>query len=198
MSDTETLNVYNAKAQEYAELTSNDAHSLDLSAFMKAVADGGRVLDYGCGPGHFAALMAQAGFVVEASDASSEMVKIANQYEGVTARCETFDALAGDALYDGIFANFSLLHAPRDAVAGHIVQITRALKPGGVFHIAMKSGSGETRDLIGRHYCYFSETELEKMMTDNRLRVIYRNNGCDKGLDGAMADWVSLQGRKQD
>ena len=74
--------------------------------------------------------------------------------------------------------------------------MTRALKVGGIFHIAMKKGSGEARDRIGRRYSYFTESELEEMMTDNGLSVIYRNSGCDKGLDGAMADWVSLQGRK--
>lgn len=197
MSDKETLNVYDAKAEEYAQLTSNDAHSVDLSTFIQNVKTGGRVLDFGCGPGHYAAQMAQAGLVAEASDASSEMVKLANQVEGVRARCETFDALDAVDHYDGIFANFSLLHAPRDAVAGHFEQISRALTSGGVFHIGMKTGSGETRDKIGRRYCYFTETELEDMMNANELTVIYRNSGCDKGLDGSMADWVSLQGRKR-
>lgn len=196
MSDKETLNVYDAKAQDYAELTSNDAHSIDLNAFLGHVTAGGRVLDFGCGPGHMAVQMAQAGFEVEASDASSEMVKLANAYENVSARCETFDALDLQDYYDGIFANFSLLHAPRDAVAGHIEQIVCALKSDGIFHIAMKAGSGEKRDKIGRRYCYFSGAELEDMLVSNGLSIVHRNEGCDKGLDGAMADWVSLQGRK--
>lgn len=196
MSDKETLNVYDAKAEEYVKLTSNDAHSVDLTAFIQSVKSGGHVLDFGCGPGHYAAQMALAGLITEATDASSKMVKLANQLEGVSARCEVFDDLDAVDHYDGIFANFSLLHAPRDAVARHITQMTRALKAGGIFHIAMKLGSGETRDRIGRRYCYFTESELEKMMNDNGLSVIYRNSGCDKGLDGAMANWVSLQGRK--
>ena len=196
MSDQETLDVYNAKAGEYAELTSNDAENDNLVAFLANVHAGGRVLDFGCGPGHFALKMAEAGFEVEATDASLEMVKLADALDGVSARCETFDTLDAVDRYDGIFANFSLLHAPRDAVAGHISQITRALKNGGVFHIGMKTGAGEKRDRIGRQYCYFTETELEKMIVDNGLSVIRRNTGCDIGLDGKPADWVCLQGRK--
>ena len=196
MSDQETLDVYNAKAGEYAELTSNDAENDNLVAFLANVHAGGRVLDFGCGPGHFALKMAEAGFEVEATDASLEMVKLADALDGVNARCETFDTLDAVDHYDGIFANFSLLHAPRDAVAGHISQITRALKNGGVFHIGMKTGAGEKRDRIGRQYCYFNEAELEKMMADNGLSVIHRNTGCDIGLDGKPADWVCLQGRK--
>ena len=196
MSDTETLNVYDVKAQEYADLTQSDAENAEVAAFMNNVKSGGRVLDFGCGPGHFAARMAKAGFEVEATDASSEMVKLANLEDGVSARCETFEMLDALDLYDGVFANFSLLHAQRKAVAGHVAQITRALKSGGVFHIGMKTGAGEKRDKIGRHYCYFSENELATMMGDNGLTIIHRNHGRDTGLDGAPADWVVLQGRK--
>lgn len=196
MSDDETLQVYNQKAQDYAALTQSDAENAQIRAFINNVKSGGRVLDFGCGPGHFAAQMSRSGLLVEATDASSEMVKLASQHPGVTARQEPFEALDLRDHYDGIFANFSLLHAKRDAVPGHIEQITHALKSGGIFHIGMKTGSGEKRDKIGRHYSYFSELELEKMFKDNALTIIHRDHGRDTGLDGSLADWVVLQGRK--
>jgi SAM-dependent methyltransferase len=196
MSDKDTQDVYDAKAQEYADLTGHDTNSPDLSAFLHELPTGALILDLGCGPGHIARRMAQLGFSVEATDASREMVKIANQLEGVKAHQETFDDLNAGEVYDGIYANFSLLHAKRYAVPEHIAQITRALKPGGLFHIGMKTGTGEKRDGIGRRYCYFSEAELEDMLLANGLTIIHRNHGSDLGLDGVMADWVVLQAKK--
>lgn len=198
MSDENTLSVYDVKAQEYAELTDGVVNDPDLTCFMNALPKRGLILDLGCGPGHTAGRMAQHGFAVEATDASSEMVKIANQVQGVIARQETFDDLHLIEHYDGIFANFSLLHAQRDAVPAHLTQITRALKAGGIFHIGMKTGSGEKRDRIGRHYCYFTEEELEAMLIENGHTVIHRNHGSNLGLDGVMAEWVVLQSRKNE
>jgi SAM-dependent methyltransferase len=196
MSDKETLGIYDAKAQDYAKLTKDDAKNADAAAFIGFVSKGGRVLDLGCGPGHFAAAMAKSGLVVEAVDASGEMVKLAAKHEGVSARQETFDDLNAVDTYDGIYANFSLLHADRTKVPTHIAEIARALKTGGIFHIGMKTGKGEERDGIGRRYSYFSESELEKMMTDNGLTILRRNHGEDIGLSGEMAEWVVLQSKK--
>lgn len=198
MSDPETLAIYDAKAQDYAELTSEDVNSKDMATFLAALPAHAHVLDLGCGPGHFAAHMASFGCRVDATDASAEMVRLASAHEGVNARQETFDALDAVEHYDGIFANFSLLHAKRGDVPTHIAQIARALKPGGVFHIGMKTGDGEHRDGIGRRYSYFTEAELEQMMTNNGLTIIHRNHGADAGLSGEIAEWVVLQARKSD
>lgn len=196
MSDKETLGLYDAKAEHYAELTKADVDRPELAAFIAAIPSGGRVLDIGCGPGHFAARMAQSGLRVEASDASVEMIKIASQLEGVSARLEPFEALDALDVYDGIFANFSLLHAERHKVPDHVTAIARALKSGGIFHIGMKIGDDEARDGMGRRYSYFTEDALEKMMEDNALTVIWRSHGEDIGLSGEMAKWVVLQSRK--
>ena len=49
--DRETLNVYDAKADEYATLVSSSENT-QLTAFMEQLAPGGTVLDLGCGPGN--------------------------------------------------------------------------------------------------------------------------------------------------
>lgn len=194
MSDDETLRVYGAKAQEYAELTSDDPNERPLRrAFIAALPKGAHVLDLGCGPGQTATVLAREGFRVTAMDAVPEMIAMAAQHEGVDARVATFDQIEGDAIYDGIWANFSLLHAPRADMPRHLAALRRAIKPGGIFHIALKSGTGETRDSLGRLYTYYSDAELSGLVTAAGFTITNRTSGSGIGLDGAPADWIALR-----
>jgi hypothetical protein len=136
--------------------------------------------------------MARAGFAVDATDASAEMALMANKAKDVTAWQATFDEIAGNAIYDGIWANFSLLHAPRANMPRHLTALRAALKPGGKFHIGMKLGTDQARDSIGRLYTYYTQEELTGLLTDAGLVVTDAVTGRGKGLDGTMADWVSL------
>jgi trans-aconitate methyltransferase len=197
MSDNETLRVYGAKAEEYAALTDNDTQATrDLLAFIEMLPAGGEVLDLGCGPGASAAAMARAGLQVTAIDAVPEMVELAARHEGVAAQLGTFDDIDGEEALDGVWANFSLLHAPRSDVPRHLNAIARALRPGGVFHIGVKTGIGEARDRIGRLYTYFTDEELTGLLADAGLRVISRRTGTSPGLSGEDAPWITMRAVK--
>lgn len=194
MSDPETLNVYAQKAEEYARLVGPDGpHSPAFAGFVTALPKGAKVLDLGCGPGQSAHAMADLGFEVTATDAVPEMVERAATHPGVTARLATFDDIAGENIYDGIWANFSLLHAPRTDMPRHMAALHRALTPGGIFHIALKSGSGAQRDKLGRLYTYYEDAELSALLTDAGFTVTDRASGCEKGLDGVPANWIALR-----
>lgn len=193
MSDPETLAVYEARAQEYAARFDRGAADSDLRAFLAAVAPGGRVLDLGCGPGRSAALMAEASLVVEAWDAAPGMVRLARD-RGVEARLARFDDLDAEALYDGVWANFSLLHAPREAFRGHLRAVARALRPGGVLHLGMKTGQGEGRDALGRHYVFWEVEALRSALEEAGLRPLRCREGEAAGLAGTrepFAIWLA-------
>ncbi|WP_146346160.1 class I SAM-dependent methyltransferase [Phaeobacter marinintestinus] len=193
MTDRDTIDVYNKRAADYVAMT-DDHNSADprLVAFVAACPAGATVLDLGCGPGSSAAVMAQAGLKVDAVDASSEMIALASQHPGVSARQATFDDIDEVAVYDGIWANFSLLHAPRADLSRYLAAIHRALKPNGAFMIAMKLGEGEARDDIGRFYTYYSEAELDSCLTSVGFTLIDRAHGSGLGLDGSISDWISI------
>ncbi|SHF08730.1 Methyltransferase domain-containing protein [Ruegeria intermedia] len=193
MTDPRTIAVYDAQADRYADLTDADnTGDPQLARFIAAVGRGGRVLDLGCGPGASAVVMAQAGLRVEALDASAEMVTLAGRHPGVTARQAGFADLDAVATYDGVWANFSLLHAPRHDFPAHLAAVHRALRPGGVFFIAMKLGQGEGPDRLGRFYSYYSEDELKDFLHAAGFTVTDRRLGSGTGLDGSVSDWIGL------
>ena len=193
MSDRDTISVYDEQAARYAELTDADNWGdPQLPRFIQSIPQGGRVLDLGCGPGASAAAMAKAGLVVEAMDASAEMVRLAAAHPGVSARQAGFADLDTVDRYDGIWANFSLLHAKRCDFPGHLSAIHRALKPGGSFYIAMKLGQGEGPDRLGRYYAYYDEDELRAFVQDAGFTVTGHQLGSGTGLDGSVSDWIGL------
>lgn len=193
--DRETLSVYDAKADDYANLVSSSEPDRHLTAFMDTLPKGGRVLDLGCGPGRSAYFMAEAGFAVDAWDASPEMARLGRETFGLDVKVKGFSDLDAVMAYDGIYANFSLLHAPKSDMPGHLRRIARALCPGGQFHIGTKTGTGEKRDPIGRFYAYYTDEELTGLLADVGLVVKTRATGRDIGLDGVEAAWIVMRAR---
>jgi len=193
LPDSETIRIYDNRAADYADMTDDQNRSdPKLSEFIAVCPSGGRVLDVGCGPGASAAAMARAGLVVEAIDASSEMVALCAQHPGVTARQATFDDISEQGIYDGVWASFSLLHAPRVDFPRHLAALHKALKPGGTFYIGMKLGANAARDRIGRHYTYYTEQELEDHMTKAGFTIDGKTFGTGTGLDGSPSDYIAV------
>ena len=125
-----------------------------------------------------------------------ERGRLAQKLFGLVVRVATFHMLDAREVYDGIYANFSLLHAPKSEMPAHLRRISVALVPGGLLHLGMKTGDGEKRDAIGRFYAYYTESELEGLLADAGLEIETRNYGEDMGLDGMMAPWIILTARK--
>ena len=195
MSDDETLKVYAEKVDEYANLVTRGTPDQDLQNFIDMIPDGGRVLDLGCGPGNSAAMMADAGLVADAWDASPEMIDLAAQLPGISTKVAKFSDLDLHDHYDGIWANFSLLHAPKADIPDHLARIAAALKPGGALHIGLKTGLGEKRDRLGRFYSYFSEPELRELLAPHSFDILSVRHSEGTGLDGSVAPFMILKAR---
>jgi len=199
MSDKGTLAVYAAAAGEYAKRFARVAESdvdqfSDLTAFFELLPDNGLVLDLGCGPGQWAAKIRDAGYRVEGMDASPEMAALAKERFDLDVTVGVFEDLDASDVYDGIWANFSLLHAPKAAMPEHLNRIYRALKPSGAFHIGTKLGEGEDRDHLGRFYSYYQADELTALLEEAGFTVVRKRTGSAVGLAGSKDTFVILTG----
>lgn len=196
MPDKKTIATYDAKAADYVKLTGTDAPDTTLQAFIDLMPKGARVLDLGCGPATASAHMRDAGLRPDPVDASQGMVDLANQTHDIGARLVTFDDIDAEAMYAGVWANFSLLHAPREDLPRHFKAIYRALLPQGVLHIGMKTGEGGARDAIDRLYTYVTVTELRDLLEAVGFTITFTKQGAERGLAGTMDDFVIMRAQK--
>jgi SAM-dependent methyltransferase len=194
--DAKTIAFYDTAAQRYADLTGHGHASKALKVFMALLPVGAEVLDLGCGPARASVHMRDAGFRPDPIDASVGMVTLANEAHQIGARLLTFDEIDMVAAYDGVWANFSLLHAPAQDLPRHLRAIATALRDGGVLHIAMKIGTGTQRDGIDRLYSYVSVAELDTLLTQAGFDVIATQEGREVGCAGTNDPFVAMQARK--
>lgn len=165
-TDSQTIAVYDTSAEEYDNRFGKLEPETHLLNFISAMPKGAYVLDLGCGPGHASAEMKAAGLVPDSVDASAEMVSIAKNRYGLDARLATFDDITSKETYHGIWANYSLLHAKRADMPRYFKALHHALLPEGLLHLAMKKGTGDGRDRLGRYYTYLAPDELTGMLRD--------------------------------
>lgn len=106
---------------------------------------GGRLLDAGCGVGRDSLAFVRRGYAVEAFDASAAMVAAARDHlRGLmTVHRRTFEAIAWQAAFDGVWCCASLLHVPQKDFLGVAACLLTALRLGGVWYLSFKHGEGE-------------------------------------------------------
>lgn len=189
-----TLRIYDREAGRYAEMA-GDHDTPGLDEFIAALPHGARVLDLGCGPGHHAARMADAGLEVLAVDGSAEMVARAAARPGVEARQALFDDIPSLGPVDGVWASFALLHAPQADLPRHLAALHAICRPGAPLALGMKLGEGEGPDPLGRFYAYYSEAELRAALAMAGFSVEAARHGRNVGLAGTEDPWILLSAR---
>ncbi len=189
MPDRKTIDAYTSRVSDYLQMPLPAEQLEARQAFADAISAGGYVLDLGSGPGSDSAFLMRQGLKVRALDATPAFVDHARE-NGVDAHLGTFEDVTEEAEYDGIYASFSLLHAPRADFPRHLSAIHRALKPGGQLFLGMKLGTGEHRDDLGRYYTYYSQPEIETALADAGFTLDRCVTGMGKGLAGSYDGFV--------
>jgi SAM-dependent methyltransferase len=188
VTDKRTINAYTTRVADYLQIPLPPEQIEARMAFAEAVG-AGYVLDLGAGPGSDSGFFMREGLTVRALDATPAFVEHARE-NGVDAHLGTFDDVTEEAEYDGIYASFSLLHAPRSDFPRHLAAIHRALKPEGVFFLGLKLGTGEHRDDLDRYYTYFSQTEIEEALDQAGFTIDRVTTGMGSGLAGSYDGFI--------
>lgn len=196
-NDRATLEFYAKEAAAYAARSDKIGVSKPLTAFLAALPVGATVLDLGCGTGRDTQAIISAGFIVTAIDGSAEMAREAERRTGHSARVLLFEDLDYCEVFDGIWANASLLHVPRAGLTKVLSLVHRALKPNGLLFATFKSGGKEGRDKLGRYYNYLNADEVTALLRKAGVwSSIDPREGCGKGYDGTETGWVEVLARK--
>tara|TARA_R110000751_G_scaffold24595_15_gene67679 strand:+ start:2825 stop:3487 length:663 start_codon:yes stop_codon:yes gene_type:complete len=195
--DADTLAWYDGNAADYDAWSRPFAGGEDgtLARFLAALPEGARVLDLGCGAGHAAAAMMQAGCTVRAIDASAGLAAQARA-RGVPAEVGRFETLDETAAFDGAWVSFSLLHAPLAAWPEVLGRVARALRPHGLLFLGLKEGEGESRDRLGRRYSYIRETRLRALLSACGFAGIEISTSRSVGRDGAETGILTAFARR--
>ena len=196
MTDAKTIATYDSKAADYAATFASDGPDKTLLAFFELMPKGARILDLGCGPGTASAHMRNAGMDPDPMDASEGMIALAHERYDLPARLGTFDDISGTSVYDGVWANFSLLHAARADLPRYFLALGTATKPNGTIHVGMKTGDGVMRDALDRLYTYVSVPELQGLLEDAGFTVNYIKEGAERGMAGTIDPFAIMRGRK--
>jgi len=143
---TSTSAAYEARASEYIDAVGSmaDVHPSDLRIVETwASTVHGRVLDAGCGPGHWTAHLADLGLDIRGIDLVEGFLRHARAaHPGVRFdRVSIDDIDEDDGAIGGILSWFSTIHHSPSALHVPLSEFARVLRPGGTLVVGFFSGT---------------------------------------------------------
>ena len=192
-----TLDYYNQNANQFATGTMNAEMIGVQDSFVKYLPSKSRILDFGCGSGRDTKYFLNKGFLVDATDGSAELCRIASELTGISVRQMLFSELDTIDVYDGIWACSSILHCSKEELADVFHKMIRAVKDGGVIYTSFKYGEfeGERR---GRYFTDFTEESFREF--SNRfpeLKIVEEHVSADVRPGRGDEKWLNIILRKQ-
>ena len=154
---SKTLVYYNKNANQFVQGTLQVDFTDTQNRFLNKLKEHAYILDFGCGSGRDTKYFLDKGYIVDATDGSEELRKIASEYTGIEVKQMLFSELEGLEKYDGIWACASILHLPKLELKPVLQKMAAALKSGGVAYISFKYGEFEGE----RNDRYFTDFTLE-------------------------------------
>jgi hypothetical protein len=156
--DAKVRSSYDAVATTYADRLADELRGLVFERWLldrvAAHADGGPVVEAGCGPGHVTAYLADRGADATGIDLSPAMVEVARRrFPGGSYQVGDLRRLSRPATSAGwaaVLGWYSLIHLAASELPAAVAALVRPLVPGGWLVLAMHAGR-EVRHLDEWH-----------------------------------------------
>lgn len=181
-----TLEHYDECAAEFWSGTRDHDVKQNLDALLRHIraTPPFDILDFGCGPGRDLAAFRALGHVPVGLEGSHSFAVMAREHGGCEVWEQNFLALALPAArFDGIFANASLFHVPRQELPRVLGELREALRPGGVLFTSNPRGTNEEGWNRGRYGAYHDLESWRAFLTAAQfleLEHYYRPSGLPR------------------
>jgi ubiquinone/menaquinone biosynthesis C-methylase UbiE len=175
---------YDRLADEYArhlfhELQNKPLDRELLNRFAAEVTGRGQVCDMGCGPGHVARYLRNAGVTVFGLDLSTGMLEQARQLNpDISFKEGNMLALEfADGTLAGVSAFYSIVNIPQESLPPLFREMERVLQPGGMLLLAFHMGNEvvEVKELwdqpVSLDFFYFEPSVIRRQMENAGLRI---------------------------
>lgn len=164
---------YQKNHEQYYEQTFSIDPTSFLSPLARCLHPSCTILDVGCGSGRDMRWFKDRGFRPKGFEFSYGLAVLARKYSECPVvegdfECYDFSGMGMDALLlVGV-----LVHVPHNRFSGVLINIVRALKPGGYMLVTMKEGQNTTEDPGDRVFYLWRDEELRKVFERLNLKVV--------------------------
>ena len=149
-----TLEHYQARAEAFWEGTRHHDVEQNIEALLRHVQAPPpfTLLDFGCGPGRDLKAFVERGHRAVGLEGAPALAEMARTHSGCEIWQQDFLQLdLPDGWFDGVFANASLFHVPRQELARVLRQLHATLKPQGVLFSSNPRGENQ-ESINGERY----------------------------------------------
>ncbi len=175
---------YDRIADEYArrmfgELDRKPKDRELLQRFASRVEEHGAVCDLGCGPGHVARFLHDAGVRVFGLDLSPQMLANAQRLNPDLEFREgnLLSLPLADNALAGIAAFYAIVNIPQESLPAAFREMMRVLQPDGLLLLAFHIGGDVLRPeelfgaKVGMEFYHFDRAMIERLLEEARFRM---------------------------